>query len=122
MQSALIAHELRVFRGAMQLSLHQFGFETCEATDQNSMFVLLAKQKPQLLLIDSKFPPFGAAEAIRAARGFDSGGTKIVAVVADNDFALAANLRGIGANDVILGGYTADKLRQKLRAVGLIGN
>ena len=117
---ALVAHELHVLRRAIQHGLGILHFESEGVSDSNAMLVELGKIKPALLIVDIDLPPFGAAQAIRSARGFDNGNEKIIVVQKDSDLGLAASLRKAGAHEVILGGYDAHKLETKLRALGLV--
>src|SRR3989344_8488957 len=69
---ALVAHELHVLRRAIQHGLGILHFESEGVSDSNAMLVELGKIKPALLIVDIDLPPFGAAQAIRTARGFDN--------------------------------------------------
>jgi len=120
MQKALVAHGASVMCRAIQHGLGTLHFESEGVADANAMLVVLGKIKPALLVIDVDLPPFGAAQAIRSARGFDNGNAKIVAIQNSLDFELAKYLRGAGAHEVITGGYDAHKLETKLRVLKLV--
>lgn len=119
MRPALVAHDANVIRGAIGRALGTHGFEIHNASDQNSMLALHAKVNPVLLVVGGNLLPFGIRAAILAVRGFDSGESKIIAVSPEVDTASAKELRDVGANEVILGGYSLDKLNAKLRVLGL---
>ena len=122
MHKALVAHDLQIPRGAIQHALRMFGFECDTVVDYDALDILLRKMTPTLLVVDIDFPPSGAAQAIRAVRGFNSGDIKIIGVLKrdDFDFEHATILSVAGANEVIIGGYDAKKLETKLRVLGLI--
>src|SRR3989344_5869660 len=117
MRKALVAYDANIFRGAIQQALITHGFEAYGVSDPNALLALHAQLQPMLVVISEHLKPFGAVEAIRAVRGFDSGKSVIIAVTPEKDLGLAQRLRAVGANEVILGGYTLDRLQQKLRTL-----
>lgn len=120
MQKALVAHGLQIPRGAILYGLTALFFESEGVADGNAMLAVLGRMKPDMLVIDAELPPFGAVEAIRSARGFDSGDKKIIAILKNSDFERAGSLRTAGAHEVIMGGYDSQKLEAKLRVLGLL--
>ncbi|GEM_PF-4814937 len=120
MRTALVAYDANVFRGAILQALITQGFKAHGAADQNAMLALHAQLRPVLVVVGEHLSPFGAHEAIRAVRGFDSNASKIVAVTPETDLERARQLRAAGADEVVLGGYTWHALRQKLRVLHLI--
>lgn len=119
MRIALVAYDARIFRGAIQQALTAHGFEAYGVSDQDALLALHAQRHPALVVIGEHLKPFGAIEAIRAVRGFDNVKSVIIAVTPERDFGCGQRLRAVGANEVILGGYTLEALQQKLRMLQL---
>ncbi len=122
MARALVAHVSPLMCGAMLGALRNLYFETAAVTNSNALLARLGEQKPELLVIDSELPPFGAVQAIRSVRSFDNGDAKIIAVVQGIDFDLVSSLHNVGANEVITGGYSSEKLLTKLRVLKLLAD